>query len=126
VALVACVTQEGLVTDSYQARFNCPDPHVHDLGNGRWEAEGCGHRRDYNCSSEQSFVESKVMCLEMPDRPELVQRIHRSAYGCNEVNVWPVEGAPGIYQAQGCGRTALYQCTTEENQVLCKEHRGKP
>lgn len=73
------------------------------------------------------MFESKVMCVEIPDSPELVQRMHRSTYGCNDVDVWPVEGPPGMYQARGCGRAALYQCTTDENQVLCKEqHQARP
>lgn len=124
-ALLACVTQQGLVTQMYQERFDCPAPQVRDLGKNRWEARGCGHLQEYDCGSENLIVESKVSCREIPDPITLVQRMAREN-GCNEVDVSPVDGSGAIYQARGCGRRTLYECTTDANRVLCKAHQAQP
>ena len=123
VASLSCATEKGLVASSFHERFHCPDPQVRELGNDRWEAQGCGNIRHYQCRTDDAFVESKIICQEIQDElvaVALVQGMHGRAYGCNATDVRPLEGSLRIYQALGCGRPTLYACWTDANQLFCR------
>jgi hypothetical protein len=123
------MTQEKVVTSMFRDWYHCADAQVWETRDSHWDAQGCGMLRHYECRMIDSFVEAKLMCWEIPDKPSpfrLVQEMHGRTYGCNATDVRPLEGSPRIYQALGCGRRTFYECWTDANQLFCKRTPDEP